>query len=214
MVTAHLGNFEVGSMLPAFEEDRQVHVVREKEADPEAQAFVQELLLKAGGTRYVTHFEGEHELQGWSSSTPCAMAASSASRGPATQRRPHRAGDPFRPAIPAAGRPGGPGPRRRVPLVPIFVFRVAASTTGSRSATRSLSPAPGTASGTSRRRWAGSRPSSSGPSAASPPVVLLPDVWPGPRRSRSRSPSEIRNPTLSQELALGIGIVRATPGTC
>lgn len=126
MVTAHLGNFEVGSMLPAFEEDRQVHVVREKEADPEAQAFVQELLFKAGGTRYVTHFEGEHELQGVELLNALRDGGIVGVQGD----RPRSGGRVVTSTL--FGRPfplpTGPAALARaaeVPLVPIFVFRVA-----------------------------------------------------------------------------------------
>jgi len=126
MVTAHLGNFEVGSMLPAFEEDRQVHVVREKEADPEAQQFIQELLVRAGGTRYVTHFEGEHALQG----VELVHALRDGGIVGVQGDRPRSGGR----IVPATlfGRPfplpAGPAALARAaeaPLVPIFVFRVA-----------------------------------------------------------------------------------------
>lgn len=125
MVTAHLGNFEVGSMVPAFEGDRQVHVVREKEADPEAQQFVQELLVQAGGTRYVTHFEGENPLQG----VELVHALRDGGIVGVQGDRPRSGGR----TVPATlfGRPFPlpPGPAAlaraaEVPLVPIFVFRV------------------------------------------------------------------------------------------
>ncbi|HKI03589.1 MAG TPA: hypothetical protein VKK31_16545, partial [Thermoanaerobaculia bacterium] len=41
MVTAHLGNWEVGSMLPASQDRRRIHVVREPETDPRAQRFIE-----------------------------------------------------------------------------------------------------------------------------------------------------------------------------
>jgi len=126
MVTAHLGNFEVGSMLPAFEEDRQVHVVREKEADPEAQQFIQELLVRAGGTRYVTHFEGEHALQGVELVHVLRDGGIVGVQGD----RPRSGGRTV--PVTLFGRPfplpAGPAALARaaeVPLVPIFVFRVA-----------------------------------------------------------------------------------------
>ena len=45
LVTAHLGHWEVGSMLV---KDRHVHVVREEEMDPRAQEFVRGLLETEG----------------------------------------------------------------------------------------------------------------------------------------------------------------------
>ncbi len=56
MLTAHLGNWEVGSMLPAAREQRTVHLVREEELNPAAQRFVSGMLARAGAHRYVTHF--------------------------------------------------------------------------------------------------------------------------------------------------------------
>jgi phosphatidylinositol dimannoside acyltransferase len=64
LVTAHVGNFEVGSMLPAFEEGRTVQVVREREVDSDAQRFVERLLRRAGGGRWMTHFEDNDPLHG------------------------------------------------------------------------------------------------------------------------------------------------------
>lgn len=55
-VTGHIGNWEVGSTLPASYEGAQIHVVREEESDPRAQRFIKELLRNALGERYTTHF--------------------------------------------------------------------------------------------------------------------------------------------------------------
>ncbi len=62
LVTAHIGAWEVGSMLPAFQEERQVHVVRERESDPEAQRFVSELIRSRAGDFYITHFAEDPQL--------------------------------------------------------------------------------------------------------------------------------------------------------
>ncbi|MEO1369616.1 MAG: hypothetical protein AAFX50_20750, partial [Acidobacteriota bacterium] len=63
MVTAHIGNYEVGSMLPATEEARRVHLVREPERNPEAQAFVQGLLdEQPGSEHYSWHFQSDSPL--------------------------------------------------------------------------------------------------------------------------------------------------------
>jgi KDO2-lipid IV(A) lauroyltransferase len=57
MVTGHVGNWELGSAIPADVEARTVHVVREEELDPRAQEFVRGLLARMG-PRYETHFAG------------------------------------------------------------------------------------------------------------------------------------------------------------
>jgi KDO2-lipid IV(A) lauroyltransferase len=62
LVTAHLGAWEVGSMLPASREQRQVHVVREAETDPRAQRFIADLIRRCGGDYYTTHFAEDPQL--------------------------------------------------------------------------------------------------------------------------------------------------------
>ena len=57
--TAHVGNWEMGSALPAIREDRVVNLVREGELDPESQAFIEGLLQGLGGPRYRTHFAAD-----------------------------------------------------------------------------------------------------------------------------------------------------------
>ena len=64
LVTAHIGHWEVGSMLVP---ERHVHVVREKEMDPRAQQFVRELLKEdsSEGTEsgFTMHFaDGDPSL--------------------------------------------------------------------------------------------------------------------------------------------------------
>lgn len=56
LLTAHVGNWEMASALPAVRESRRVHVVREEEVDPAAQEFVESRLRRHGGERYTTHF--------------------------------------------------------------------------------------------------------------------------------------------------------------
>jgi lauroyl/myristoyl acyltransferase len=58
VVTAHIGPWENAVQFGATASTRRVHVVREKEIDPRAQAFISELLARAGG-HYVTHFSGD-----------------------------------------------------------------------------------------------------------------------------------------------------------
>ncbi len=64
LATAHLGNYEVGSMLPAEEEARPVHLVREPEMSPEAQRFLEETIARFGAAHYRWHFESDDPLQG------------------------------------------------------------------------------------------------------------------------------------------------------
>lgn len=56
LVTGHIGNWEMASTLPATREGKRVHVVREEEMDPRAQAFVESRLKRRAGEGYVTHF--------------------------------------------------------------------------------------------------------------------------------------------------------------
>lgn len=62
LVTAHVGAWEVGSMLPASREMRRVHVVREAETDPRAQKFFAGLIRGCGGDYYTTHFAEDPQL--------------------------------------------------------------------------------------------------------------------------------------------------------
>lgn len=62
LVTAHLGSWEVGSMLPSSRDGRRVHVVREAETDPRAQEFIEKLIRSRGGELYTTHFAEDPQL--------------------------------------------------------------------------------------------------------------------------------------------------------
>jgi KDO2-lipid IV(A) lauroyltransferase len=62
LVTAHLGAWEVGSMLPSARDGRRVHVVREPETDPRAQRFIEGLIRRCGGDLYTTHFADDPQL--------------------------------------------------------------------------------------------------------------------------------------------------------
>jgi lauroyl/myristoyl acyltransferase len=64
MVTAHMGNYEVGSMFPASKDDRHVHLVREKEVDPRAQEFVKNAVAAVEGSNYGMLFQSDDPLQG------------------------------------------------------------------------------------------------------------------------------------------------------
>jgi len=58
LATAHIGPWETATQFGASNSPRRIHIVREKEMDPRAQQFVEELLARSGN-RYVTHFAGE-----------------------------------------------------------------------------------------------------------------------------------------------------------
>ncbi len=58
VVTAHVGPWETAVHFGASNSRRRIHIVREKEIDPKAQRFVEELLSRSGG-EYVTHFAGQ-----------------------------------------------------------------------------------------------------------------------------------------------------------
>jgi lauroyl/myristoyl acyltransferase len=123
-VTAHVGNWEVGSLLPADHGDRPVHAVREPEQDPRAQAFTERQLRAQGNPRYVTHFAHDDAELGLTLLRALRRGELVGLQGD----RP-RAG---RPAVPAVmfgctiALPPGPAALARaaqVPLVPVFVFR-------------------------------------------------------------------------------------------
>jgi lauroyl/myristoyl acyltransferase len=62
LLTAHLGNWEVGSMLPASEDARAVHIVREVESDPRAQEYIAHMLESRAGGLYTTHYAEDPRL--------------------------------------------------------------------------------------------------------------------------------------------------------
>ncbi len=61
LVTAHIGHWEVGAMQV---QKRHVHVVREEEMNPEAQAFVRELFAQQGESDFTMHFVREDPALG------------------------------------------------------------------------------------------------------------------------------------------------------
>jgi predicted LPLAT superfamily acyltransferase len=58
-VTSHVGNWEVGAAEPAGALGRRIHLVRERELDPKAQAFIEKLLEARMGDRFTTHFAAD-----------------------------------------------------------------------------------------------------------------------------------------------------------
>jgi lauroyl/myristoyl acyltransferase len=125
LVTGHLGNWEMGSMLPASTEARTVHVVREAEADPRAQEYISQLISRRAGGLYTTHFAEDPQLG------VDLLAALRRGEIVALQGdRPRTAGRVSQQTL--FGRPFplpvGPAALARaagVPLVPVFVLRQA-----------------------------------------------------------------------------------------
>lgn len=123
LVTAHLGAWEVGSMLPAHQELRKVHVVREAETDPRAQRFIAELIREAAGDLYETHFAEDPHL-GMALLDALRQGEIVALQGD----RPRAGGRTAEVSLfsrPFA-MPVGPAALARaagVPLLPVFVFR-------------------------------------------------------------------------------------------
>ena len=122
-VTAHLGNWEMGSMLPASRDRRRIHVVREAETDPRAQRFIEGLIRSRGGDLYTTHFAEDPQLgldllDALRRGEIVALQGDRPRAGGRTAEvslfgRPFHL--PIGPAVLARAA--------RVPLVPVFVFR-------------------------------------------------------------------------------------------
>jgi len=124
MVTAHLGAYEVGSMVPAMKDGRRVHLVREPEVDPRAQQFIRDSVASVESDRYTMHFQSGDPLQGIAFLEALRRGEIVAMQGD----RP-RAG-----AKQVAGRlfgrpfsfPGGPAALARTagaPILPVFAIR-------------------------------------------------------------------------------------------
>jgi len=124
LLTAHIGNWEAGSMLPPAEAARRVHVVREAETDPRAQEFIRGLIEKQAGSLYVTHFAADDPQLGMQLLEALRAGEIVALQGD----RPRAGGRTIE--VPLFGRPFplpvGPAALARaagVRLVPVFVFR-------------------------------------------------------------------------------------------
>jgi lauroyl/myristoyl acyltransferase len=123
LVTAHIGAWEVGSMLPAAQEARKVHVVREAETDPQSQRLFSELIRGAAGDLYITHFAEDPQL-GMALLDALRQGEIVALQGD----RPRKGGRKVE--VELFGRPFpmpiGPAVLARaagVPILPVFVFR-------------------------------------------------------------------------------------------
>ena len=65
LMTAHIGHWEVGSMVAPTREKRHVHIVREEEMDPRAQAFLQNLFEEQGEEQgFTMHFAKQDPMMG------------------------------------------------------------------------------------------------------------------------------------------------------
>lgn len=56
LVTAHLGHWEIGAFLPSNRADLRVHVIREEEHDPRAQAMIRQMLDEVAADHLEFHF--------------------------------------------------------------------------------------------------------------------------------------------------------------
>ena len=124
LVTAHLGNFEVGSMVPAEVERRRVHLVREPEADTQVQAFLEGVLEDFAQDQYAMHFQSDDPLQGMELLEALRRGEIVAVQGD----RPRAGGRSIDATLFGRPFPLPPGPAAlaraaEVPLLPVFVFR-------------------------------------------------------------------------------------------
>ena len=124
LVTAHLGNFEVGSMLPSELQGRHVHLVREPEVDAQAQAFLQEVLAGFTQAQYTMHFQSDDPLQGIELLDALRRGEIVATQGD----RPRAGGRSIDATLFGRPFPLPPGPAALArtadaPLLPVFVFR-------------------------------------------------------------------------------------------
>jgi phosphatidylinositol dimannoside acyltransferase len=124
LLSAHLGSWEAGSAVPAERDGLRVHVVREAETDPRAQAFIRELIGRHAGGLYVTHFAVDDAHLGMTLLEALRAGEVVALQGD----RPREGGRAIEVSL--FGRPFplpvGPAALARAsgaPLVPVFIFR-------------------------------------------------------------------------------------------
>ena len=123
LVTAHVGSWEMAPQFGASAEKRRIHIVREKEIDPRAQRFMEELIAR-GGQNCVTHFAADNPFL----AIELAEALRSGEIVAFQADRPRAGGRSM--VATMFGRPMplpvGPAVLARtvdVPLVPVFNFR-------------------------------------------------------------------------------------------
>lgn len=124
LITAHLGNFEVGSMLPAEAGSRRVHLVREPEVDATAQEFLEDVLGRFAQEGYRMHFQSRDPIQGLELLDALRRGEIVAVQGD----RPRAGGRSIDATLFGRPFPLPPGPAALartagVPLLPVFVFR-------------------------------------------------------------------------------------------
>lgn len=124
LVTAHLGNFEVGSIMPAQLQQRRVHLIREPETDAKAQAFFQNIVAGLDQAHYTMHFQTDDPLQGVALLDALRRGDIVAVQGD----RPRAGGRSIDAELFGRAFPLPPGPAvlartADVPLLPVFVFR-------------------------------------------------------------------------------------------
>lgn len=64
LVTAHIGHWEVGSLMAPEDASRHVHVVREEEMDKQAQEFVRSMVAERHQDGLTMHFAGDDPALG------------------------------------------------------------------------------------------------------------------------------------------------------
>ncbi|HKH49836.1 MAG TPA: lysophospholipid acyltransferase family protein [Thermoanaerobaculia bacterium] len=126
VATAHIGNWEIGSMFSAADdEQRRVHVVREAEGDPRAQRFISDLIRRAARGNYITHFAEDPQL-GVTLLDALRQGDIVALQGD----RPRSGGriveaELFGEAFPLPVGPAALARAAEVPILPVFIFREA-----------------------------------------------------------------------------------------
>lgn len=125
LVTAHLGPWEHGSALPASARARKLHLVREPELDPRAQAFVDELLRERFSGLYRTHFAREDPslaLELLDALRAGELVALQGDR-PRSTGQVHRA-RAFARELPMPIGPAALARAAELPLLPVFAYRL------------------------------------------------------------------------------------------
>jgi KDO2-lipid IV(A) lauroyltransferase len=123
-ITAHLGLYEVGSMVPAMKEARRVHLVREPEVDLRAQAFIRATVAAVEGANYTMHFQDGDPSLGMALVEALGRGEIVAIQGdrPRTGSRTVDAtifGRPF----PLPAGPAALARTAEVPILPVFAIR-------------------------------------------------------------------------------------------
>jgi lauroyl/myristoyl acyltransferase len=125
LATAHLGPWEHGSALPASAQGRKLHLVREPELDPRAQAFIDALLRERFGGLYRTHFAREEPglaLELLDALRAGELVALQGDR-PRSAGQVHRA-RVFGRELPMPIGPAALARAAELPLLPVFAYRL------------------------------------------------------------------------------------------